>query len=791
MKDLYIYEKSQMLIMTDSDINDKILYKIFLEHPKRTVYVVDSECNRLTGIITLGNFKRYLRSGKTLVNKNYTAIEEEDENKINNIFAEKEKIMSIPLLGKNGNIIKEYCRESEEQPENYGDVLPIIEQTYKEAALAQYDTIVFMLGGIFDDKTGTVEKIYNETKGKIIILDSLMMEKQMDLQSLGRIMLYDIGTALSNVTRLLCKKYNIDYTWYIKDDVLRLSKISRSLPLYRKVGIIAENKYFSDLFRDNNSVCILNASDLQYNCNRKCYEYIGCSKEYEDLEAIFGVFKISEKSCIFINGRYVPMIVSLGEYYGFDEDIAFNIIPRLQENGIQSIVICSALDEYEEHSSLFNLDIKHRAPTDLYNCKDNFEEEQRKFWRYKGEYSRELRESFNLWQWVDGRFYSHWKDINSKLINYCEGERYTCGNQEDFERTMYLFGPCIVTSSYVSDEDTLGSLLRNRIDSSIYISNRGSLWANINYNMRDIFYKSGDIVIIFARDRKVYELNQIPVHSILDAFLEVPNLQDNMWDLLYHCNSITMKCVADKVYDICMKEQVFSEEKLKNVSIDKTVYFGRPEKKIDVPLELQDWLTEVREYKADDVGKAGAIVMNCNPFTRGHRYLIEKAAKCVDRLYIFVLEENKSFFDFSDRLQMVKLGVADLQNVTVIPSGKYMISSVTLPGYFEKEDNPYGICDAANDLELFAGVIAKEFDIQVRFAGEEPIDVFTRQYNHSMRRILPRYGVEFKEIPRKQSGGEVISASRVRKYMKERKYDEIKKLVLPEVYDYLEKHYFE
>ena len=58
-------------------------------------------------------------------------------------------------------------------------------------------------------------------------------------------------------------------------------------------------------------------------------------------------------------------------------------------------------------------------------------------------------------------------------------------------------------------------------------------------------------------------------------------------------------------------------------------------------------------------GKVGAAVMNCNPFTIGHRYLIETAAKECDLLYIFVLSEDKSEFSFADRLEMVKRGTAD------------------------------------------------------------------------------------------------------------------------------------
>ena len=81
----------------------------------------------------------------------------------------------------------------------------------------------------------------------------------------------------------------------------------------------------------------------------------------------------------------------------------------------------------------------------------------------------------------------------------------------------------------------------------------------------------------------------------------------------------------------------------------------------------------------------GAIVMNCNPFTRGHRYLIESAAKQVDTLYVFVVEEDKSFFPFTERLMLVRNGIKDLSNVIVLPSGKFMISSLTFPEYFVKK----------------------------------------------------------------------------------------------------------
>jgi [citrate (pro-3S)-lyase] ligase len=85
------------------------------------------------------------------------------------------------------------------------------------------------------------------------------------------------------------------------------------------------------------------------------------------------------------------------------------------------------------------------------------------------------------------------------------------------------------------------------------------------------------------------------------------------------------------------------------------------------------------------------------------------------------------------------------------------------------------------DITLFAKEIAPCLNIRTRFAGEEPFDNITRQYNETMRRILPQYGMEFIEIPRKTAFSNTpISASYVRKLLKERKFDEIA-LIVPKV----------
>jgi len=78
--------------------------------------------------------------------------------------------------------------------------------------------------------------------------------------------------------------------------------------------------------------------------------------------------------------------------------------------------------------------------------------------------------------------------------------------------------------------------------------------------------------------------------------------------------------------------------------------------------------------------------MNCNPFTLRHRYLIEKALEQCGYLIIFVVQEDKSAFPFEDRLRLVREGTADLDHVAVIPSGKFVLSSLTFSEYFNKAE---------------------------------------------------------------------------------------------------------
>lgn len=181
---------------------------------------------------------------------------------------------------------------------------------------------------------------------------------------------------------------------------------------------------------------------------------------------------------------------------------------------------------------------------------------------------------------------------------------------------------------------------------------------------------------------------------------------------------------------------------------------------------LERWLFSHRDIVGDGVN--GGVVMNCNPFTLGHLHLVETAARQVDNLYIFVVREDRSAFPFEVRFRLVKDGVREIPNVLVLDTSSYAVSSITFPAYFLKCNDPVSRFQMELDLTLFGSRIAPYFKITRRFVGTEPCCPTTGGYNEAMKRILPLYGIGVTEVERKRAAsGEVISASRVRKALRE------------------------
>lgn len=194
--------------------------------------------------------------------------------------------------------------------------------------------------------------------------------------------------------------------------------------------------------------------------------------------------------------------------------------------------------------------------------------------------------------------------------------------------------------------------------------------------------------------------------------------------------------------------------------------------------------TSTPQHHNTTMQPTGCIVMNCNPFTLGHRYLIEQAAKQVERLYVMVVREDCSLFAYTERKAMVEQGVADIENVNVIDGSDYAISRATFPTYFLKRLDDAADTQMLLDLDLFRRHIAPALGATVRFVGTEPTDQLTRRYNQLMHEALK----DVHEINRLEKDGNAVSASRVRKAMEEGDMNTIRQLVPPTTLPYIIAH---
>lgn len=190
---------------------------------------------------------------------------------------------------------------------------------------------------------------------------------------------------------------------------------------------------------------------------------------------------------------------------------------------------------------------------------------------------------------------------------------------------------------------------------------------------------------------------------------------------------------------------------------------------------FSSYLQKLKNTK-EDSKRIAALVMNANPFTLGHQYLVEKAASENDILHLFILSEDSSLVPFSVRKKLVMEGTAHLDNIRYHDSGPYIISNATFPSYFQKDEAAVIESHAMLDLTIFAR-IGQTLGIQRRYVGEEPNSLVTGLYNQIMKKQLPENGIECIIIPRKQQNRIPISASTVRQCIKNQDFNALKLLV--------------
>lgn len=402
-------------------------------------------------------------------------------------------------------------------------------------------------------------------------------------------------------------------------------------------------------------------------------------------------------------------------------------------------------------------------------------------------------------------------DRRGKYVNVVNGERITTGVPKVVKNYVYLAGHSFVYGVIVDDRHTLASLLQERLNllpefQNYAVVNQGVGGLPLEGSIKKLNRENlqcGDIVVLFFEPRQYNSNGEDAVFShrklwhMEDAFnrLDRRGTKSYFIESPLHPNAFGYGVAADYLVEM-LRGQYEDGGELDGEMLSEE-YSGEEEPGED----FQAYLRSLKPLRRE--GRTGAIVMNCNPLTYGHKFLIDYARHRVEQLFIFVVQEDKSAFSFEERFEMVKACTEGYSNVTVLPSGQYVISGYTFADYFsrKKEQNTGGgidceaAVDAFLDVELFGKYIAPALNISVRFVGDEPRDYVTAQYNQAMKRLFPQYGLELVEIPRHtirlQGEEEAISASSVREAVTEGEWERVRGLVPETTWSILEKKYFE
>ncbi len=394
------------------------------------------------------------------------------------------------------------------------------------------------------------------------------------------------------------------------------------------------------------------------------------------------------------------------------------------------------------------------------------------------------------------------KDFENKYSSVVNGYRQDIKqNARQHCSSIFVFGSSLVYSTSCQDAQTLPAFIDSQINNpNFQVINRGVSSADVMnscFAILDTQITKGDIIILYGlnplTEQEKNALKKECTFLDLTAIFKRPHSYNEVYYDTTHLrpegNKAVAKYIAREINTNFIirspnKPAAFSDK-------DKEIFHKITQCRMRAALRYidEEFPTFINVLKSKyKQGTNGIAVMNCNPFTLGHEYLVTTAANMVDNLYLFVIEEDKSYFKFKLRLAMVKEAVKHLTNVVVVPTGKYLVSSITFPEYFHKEETFNPAMDASYDLEIFTNYIAPVLKLSFRFIGKEPFCKTTRTHHETMKKLLPPKGISVIEIARLENNYGPISASKVRMLIKHKEFDNLESFLPKTTIDSLAKH---
>ena len=304
----------------------------------------------------------------------------------------------------------------------------------------------------------------------------------------------------------------------------------------------------------------------------------------------------------------------------------------------------------------------------------------------------------------------------------------------------------------------------------------------------DLLYDQ-DISTSFYMEEKHQIVATISIHQDIIKGLAVDRafqgqqmatqLVDHACHTIYQAGFPSVRVFTKKIYIPIFEQLGFRTL----VSVRDSAILERGSEGIEKTLQGMKQTIEQTTHQRLETLNLGTIVVNCNPVTKGHFGLIEYASKHHDYLVVFVVDEDRSFFSFEERFALLYLACQTLKNVILLPSSKYIVSSLTFPSYFLKTVEERDYTHAQMDVSLFKDYFMPTLHLKKRYIGTETEPVMVL-YNQTLQSLLQE---KLEVIPRFLQDGQVISASLVRKKMMNHEIEAASELV-PEACQLLFRH---
>lgn len=375
--------------------------------------------------------------------------------------------------------------------------------------------------------------------------------------------------------------------------------------------------------------------------------------------------------------------------------------------------------------------------------------------------------------------------VNAAEYSVKMASRSNIRQMGDEEKTLYLVGPCTIGADFNFEGQRMFEILYEKLKeiSSDYKLVPVLVGLDAQNDFMELLSKtiySDDIVLVLdAFGNDILSLTGKDGLSANDVFSEYDETDWLYTDTRMHTTEKGNRILAERI----MEKLVVPTIAENNIEKHFTVHQAEEKQFFLTPChqrELDEYFRKNAEFKKNNSSpaKIGAITMNANPFTEGHKYLTEFASKKVDLLYVMVVEEDKSEIPFHDRFEMVKKGCKEFKNVRVITTSRLHLSFLSMPDYFRKNMVQEGTpLDFWKDIFIYTHYFVPFFGITDRFLGEEPSDYVTAEYNKALEKSLPNFCVKLTIIPRKEVSGNAISGTKVREYAKNIQWDKLKDLV--------------